>query len=56
LGCSYRPRCRHAFETCTQVPALEPRRSPLHLDACWLEPSAKAERRAGAVGEQEPPG
>ncbi|HYP55776.1 MAG TPA: ABC transporter ATP-binding protein [Solirubrobacterales bacterium] len=50
-GCHFRPRCRHEFERCPQVPGLEARLSdsPGHLDRCWLEPAEKRERRQ--VGE-----
>ena len=53
-GCHFRPRCPHAFDRCTQVPALEARVSgaPEHLDRCWLEVSEKRERREveGRIG------
>ncbi len=53
-GCHFRPRCPHAFDRCTEVPALEARLSdsPGHLDRCWLEPSDKRIRRevAGRIG------
>jgi peptide/nickel transport system ATP-binding protein/oligopeptide transport system ATP-binding protein len=57
-GCSFRPRCPHAFGACTELPALKPRLtdSPGHRDRCWLEPAEKRERRI--VGDQiglEPP-
>ncbi len=44
-GCHFRPRCPHAFDRCTDVPALEARRqdAPGHLDRCWLEPERKRE-------------
>jgi oligopeptide/dipeptide ABC transporter ATP-binding protein len=36
-GCKFRPRCPHAFEKCTDEPALENRvGTPGHLDRCWL--------------------
>ncbi|GAY17389.1 ABC transporter ATP-binding protein [Mycobacterium sp. shizuoka-1] len=45
-GCRFAPRCKYAFETCTQPPTLEPRMSdPLHLDRCWLSPQEKAANR-----------
>jgi peptide/nickel transport system ATP-binding protein/oligopeptide transport system ATP-binding protein len=53
-GCHFRPRCPHAFERCTEVPALEARidDAPDHLDRCWLEPSEKRSRRevGGRIG------
>jgi oligopeptide/dipeptide ABC transporter ATP-binding protein len=53
-GCHFRPRCPHAFDKCTQVPALEARvpQAPAHLDRCWLPVEDKRERRqvAGQIG------
>ena len=53
-GCHFRPRCPHAFDRCTEVPALESRVSgaPEHLDRCWLEVSEKRARREveGRIG------
>jgi peptide/nickel transport system ATP-binding protein/oligopeptide transport system ATP-binding protein len=53
-GCHFRPRCPHAFETCTEVPPLESRvgDSPGHLDRCWLSVEDKRVRRAveGEIG------
>ncbi|HEY6771678.1 MAG TPA: ABC transporter ATP-binding protein [Solirubrobacterales bacterium] len=46
-GCRFRPRCPHAFEKCSELPALE-ERLPMatgHRDRCWLEPSQKKELR-----------
>lgn len=53
-GCRFRPRCPHAFEKCSEPPALE-QRLPTeqgHLDRCWLEPSQKKEVREieGRIG------
>ena len=38
-GCSFRPRCPHEFDHCTEMPALEARlaEAPAHRDRCWLE-------------------
>ncbi len=37
-GCSYRPRCPHAFERCvTDDPILTQREKPSHLAACHLD-------------------
>ena len=46
-GCHFRSRCRHEFERCPQVPALEARlpESPGHRDRCWLPVEAKRGRR-----------
>ena len=35
-GCAFAPRCPHRFARCDELPALAPRRSPGHLDACHL--------------------
>jgi oligopeptide/dipeptide ABC transporter ATP-binding protein len=36
-GCKFRPRCPHAFDKCTDEPALDNRvEAPGHLDRCWL--------------------
>jgi peptide/nickel transport system ATP-binding protein len=55
-GCHFRPRCPHAFEPCTEVPALEARlsASPGHLDRCWLTVEEKHRRREvdGRIGLQ----
>jgi peptide/nickel transport system ATP-binding protein len=55
-GCHFRPRCPHAFEPCTELPALTSRlsESPDHLDRCWLEPARKRELRKvmGRIGLQ----
>jgi peptide/nickel transport system ATP-binding protein/oligopeptide transport system ATP-binding protein len=57
-GCSFRPRCPHAFSRCPQVPGLEARlpEAPGHLDRCWLAPEQKRERRQveGRIGLEEP--
>jgi peptide/nickel transport system ATP-binding protein len=43
-GCSFRPRCAHAFDRCAEVdPGLEPRSGPGHFDACLLSPQQKRE-------------
>ena len=56
-GCHFRPRCPHAFDRCTEVPALESRveGAPEHLDRCWLEVSEKRQRREvdGRIGLAE---
>lgn len=45
-GCRFAPRCKYAFDTCTQPPALESRTGdPAHLDRCWLTPAEKTELR-----------
>ena len=48
-GCTFRPRCPHAFERCSEEPPLEARSGePAHLDRCWL--SGRAEARAPLRG------
>jgi oligopeptide/dipeptide ABC transporter ATP-binding protein len=51
-GCAFRPRCPHAFDLCTELPALAPRAGPAHLDRCWLDVEAKRTRREvdGQIG------
>jgi oligopeptide/dipeptide ABC transporter ATP-binding protein len=53
-GCHFRTRCPHAFEKCTEVPALQARVGdpPDHFDRCWLSPEEKRARRQvnGAIG------
>ncbi len=57
-GCHFRPRCPHAFERCTEVPALEARGGGQgHPDRCWLSVEQKRALRvleSGAIGLQEP--
>jgi peptide/nickel transport system ATP-binding protein len=46
-GCAFRPRCPHAFEKCTEVPALE-NRSPESSDSkdrCFLTAEQKKQLR-----------
>jgi oligopeptide/dipeptide ABC transporter ATP-binding protein len=53
-GCSFRPRCPHAFGRCTELPGLDARvsESPAHRDRCWLGPETKREKRQveGEIG------
>jgi peptide/nickel transport system ATP-binding protein/oligopeptide transport system ATP-binding protein len=46
-GCHFRPRCPHAFDRCTEVPALEQRLpdAPGHRDRCWLSVQEKQDKR-----------
>jgi peptide/nickel transport system ATP-binding protein/oligopeptide transport system ATP-binding protein len=57
-GCHFRDRCPHAFERCTEVPALEVRGAdPGHSDRCWLEPEQKKALRVvdgDRIGLEEP--
>jgi peptide/nickel transport system ATP-binding protein len=49
-GCKFRPRCPHAFEKCTQEPALENRvEKPGHLDRCWHEVEYKRAHRDATI-------
>jgi peptide/nickel transport system ATP-binding protein len=52
-GCHFRPRCRHEFARCMEVPGLEARvpNAPGHLDRCWLSVGEKRERREVAPGQ-----
>jgi peptide/nickel transport system ATP-binding protein len=57
-GCHFRPRCPHAFERCTEVPALEIRGGERgHEDRCWLDPDKKEALRVveGDIGLEEVP-
>ena len=57
-GCRFRPRCPHAFEKCTELPALEERLPGAngHADRCWLDPQEKREKREveGRIGLEVP--
>jgi peptide/nickel transport system ATP-binding protein/oligopeptide transport system ATP-binding protein len=57
-GCSFRPRCPHAFDRCGELPGLDARRpdAPNHLDRCWLGADDKRARRqvAGEIGLEGP--
>jgi len=46
-GCSFRPRCSHAFDRCAELPGLDARLpdAPGHRDRCWLDLETKCERR-----------
>ena len=49
-GCKFRPRCPHAFEKCSQQPALENRvEDPGHLDRCWLSVEEKRSLRERTI-------
>ncbi|HVC07262.1 MAG TPA: ABC transporter ATP-binding protein [Solirubrobacterales bacterium] len=57
-GCSFRPRCPHEFDGCTEMPDLQGRlaEAPRHCDRCWLTPEHKREKRqvAGQIGLEAP--
>ena len=49
-GCKFRPRCPHAFEKCSEEPALENRvETPGHLDRCWLDVGYKRAHREESI-------
>jgi len=52
-GCHFRPRCKHEFAQCSQVPALEVRdpASPDHQDRCWLSLEDKRDLRQISEGQ-----
>jgi len=52
-GCRFRPRCPHAFEKCTEEPALESHvQDRSHLDRCWLDEDYKVAHRALTISGQ----
>jgi peptide/nickel transport system ATP-binding protein len=57
-GCSFRPRCPHAFDRCLQMPDLVARADGAmrHPDRCWLSPEQKRDLRQveGRIGLEEP--
>jgi oligopeptide/dipeptide ABC transporter ATP-binding protein len=57
-GCSFRPRCPHAFGRCAELPNLDAHlpEAPAHRDRCWLSPEEKRERRVinGEIGLEAP--
>jgi len=57
-GCSFRPRCPHAFDRCAELPALDARvpETAEHRDRCWLDPETKREQRQveGEIGLEAP--
>jgi oligopeptide/dipeptide ABC transporter ATP-binding protein len=57
-GCRFRPRCPHAFDRCTELPALAERlpRAKAHSDRCWLDPTEKKDLREveGRIGLEVP--
>jgi peptide/nickel transport system ATP-binding protein len=54
-GCKFRPRCPHAFEKCSEEPALENRvEVPGHLDRCWLDVDYKRSVRDATIAGEAP--
>jgi peptide/nickel transport system ATP-binding protein len=45
-GCRFAPRCAYRFEACDVRPELLPRVSPVHADACHLDPAQRPLLRA----------
>ena len=54
-GCTFRPRCPHAFNKCTDEPDLVNRvEEPGHVDRCWLSVQEKRDARDRTIrGEEE---
>jgi oligopeptide/dipeptide ABC transporter ATP-binding protein len=52
-GCHFRPRCRHEFAQCAQVPQLIARDPimPDHTDRCWMSVDEKRSKREIADGQ-----
>ena len=49
-GCTFRPRCPHAFEKCTEEPSLENHvEATRHLDRCWLDNEYKRAARGATI-------
>jgi oligopeptide/dipeptide ABC transporter ATP-binding protein len=48
-GCAFGPRCPHRFDRCAEVPPLTGKLGDGHLDACFLDPEQKKERRDRAI-------
>ena len=47
-GCRFAPRCPHAFEKCSELPAARGsafRKAKGHADRCWLDPADKKNLR-----------
>lgn len=49
-GCTFRPRCPHAFDKCREEPELANRvGTPGHVDRCWLEVDYRREHRGETI-------
>jgi peptide/nickel transport system ATP-binding protein len=48
-GCAFGPRCPHRFERCSQLPSLDDKLGTGHVDACFLDPETKRERREATI-------
>jgi peptide/nickel transport system ATP-binding protein len=54
-GCTFRPRCPHAFAKCVEEPPLENHvETPGHLDRCWLDVEVKRSVRAATIAGEAP--
>jgi peptide/nickel transport system ATP-binding protein/oligopeptide transport system ATP-binding protein len=54
-GCSFRPRCLHAFDRCKEKPPLENHVDPpSHLDRCWLDVEYKRAHRGDTIVGGQP--
>jgi oligopeptide/dipeptide ABC transporter ATP-binding protein len=54
-GCSFRPRCPHAFDRCMEKPPLESHVDPpTHLDRCWLDVEYKRAHRGATIAGGQP--
>ena len=54
-GCTFRPRCPHAFDKCFEEPDLRRRveEPETHLDRCWLPVDDKRRLRQATIGEEK---
>ena len=54
-GCSFRPRCAHAFDRCLEKPQLANHVDPpSHLDRCWLDVDYKRAHRGDTIAGGQP--
>ena len=54
-GCSFRPRCPHAFDRCKERPPLANHVDPPgHLDRCWLDVEYKRAHRGDTIAGGKP--
>jgi peptide/nickel transport system ATP-binding protein/oligopeptide transport system ATP-binding protein len=54
-GCSFRPRCAHAFGRCLEKPQLANHVDPpSHLDRCWLDVDYKRAHRGDTIAGGQP--
>ncbi len=48
-GCAFGPRCGNRFDRCSEVPPLTDKLGDGHLDACFLDPEQKKQRRERVI-------